>query len=324
MDGGAPRPVPTVGVGSLGEVRSVMDHLARLEVALAATRPGARRGLASRVEREGSAALVALLKDVRGGDLQDLRMQAEELLSRGVRALIRGEAHYPTSLDGARDAPPALFSLGPLELLSKPTIGICGARNASSDGLRAAAVCGELAAKQGVVSVSGYARGVDSATHLASLEHGGGTVIVLPEGINHFRVKKGAMAAAWDRDRALVLSQFAPTQTWSAGAAMTRNGVIIGLSKALVVVEAGDTGGTLAAGTRALKLRRRVLALEFSATPIGNKMLLKDGAIPVRGRAELSELLDDLVHVADESVSTSGRVNEQFALSIEREASHLR
>jgi DNA processing protein len=176
------------------------------------------------------------------------------------------------------DAPPVLFYSGSLQLLERPAVGICGARNVSTEGLRAAAACGELAAMQGIVSVSGYARGVDTATHAASLKAGGATIIVLPEGINHFRVKKNVVGEVWDQSRALVVSQFAPTQTWSAGAAMTRNSIIIGLSMALVVVEAGEKGGTLAAGTKALSVRGRVLALEFSSMPIGNKMLVDKGA----------------------------------------------
>jgi DNA processing protein len=51
-----------------------------------------------------------------------------------------------------------------------------------------------------------------------------------------------------------VVSQFSPTQPWTTGGAMTRNSVVIGLGLALVVVEAGETGGTLAAGKRAFEL----------------------------------------------------------------------
>jgi DNA processing protein len=68
---------------------------------------------------------------------------------------------------------------------------------------------------------------------------------------------------------------------------MTRNNVIIGLSLALIVIEASDKGGTLAAGARALKLNRRVLALEFTENPRGNAELIRRGAISVPNRAEL-------------------------------------
>jgi DNA processing protein len=172
---------------------------------------------------------------------------------------------------------------------------MCGSRNATEEGLKAAIACGEVAARQGLAVVSGYARGVDMATHVAALAAGGTTVIVLPEGINRFRVKREPFAEVWDPARALVVSQFAPTRPWSAGAAMTRNAVIIGLSLALVVVEASEKGGTLAAGTTALDLNRRVITLDFAQTPPGNSVLLRRGAVRARNRAELSGRLAQVV-----------------------------
>jgi DNA processing protein len=198
-------------------------------------------------------------------------------------------------LSEIRNAPPALFYMGPPELLNAPGIGMCGSRNVTEEGLNAAAACGEVAARQGLTVVSGYARGVDMATHVSALAAEGTTVIVLPEGITRFRVKRGAFADVWDPERALVVSQFSPTRPWSAAAAMTRNTVIIGLSLALVVVEASEKGGTLAAGTTALDLNRRVITLEFAQTPPGNSVLLRRGAIPVSTRTELSDRLAQVV-----------------------------
>jgi hypothetical protein len=97
--------------------------------------------------------------------------------------------------------------------------------------------CGEVATQHGLTVVSGYARGVDRIAHVSALSSGGSTVIVLPEGINHFRVKPGPVADVWDKERVLVLSQFSPSRPWSAGNAMARNNAIIGLSLALVVVQ---------------------------------------------------------------------------------------
>jgi DNA processing protein len=90
-----------------------------------------------------------------------------------------------------------------------------------------------------------------------------------------------------------VLSQFPPHQTWNVGAAMTRNAVIAALGRALVVIEASETGGTLDAGIQALAIKRPVIALEFEseATPAGNRLLLERGAIPVHRPAELATIL---------------------------------
>ena len=209
--------------------------------------------------------------------------------------MLLGSTEYPATLAALREAPPCLLYRGPLDILNVPGIGMCGSRDASPEGLRAAQACGEVAVRQGLTVVSGYARGVDMSTHISSLSAGGTTVIVLPEGIARFRVKRGPFAEVWDPKRVLVVSQFAPHRPWSAGAAMARNAVIIGLSYALVVVEAQDKGGTLAAGRKALDLNRRVIALEFSQVPRGNAILLERGAIAARSRDELADYLHQIV-----------------------------
>jgi DNA processing protein len=75
---------------------------------------------------------------------------------------------------------------------------------------------------------------------------------------------------------------------------MTRNAVISGLSRALVVVEAGETGGTLAAGLHALDRGQPVLVLQLFGAPVGNQILLDKGATPIRSREELESRLTDL------------------------------
>lgn len=125
----------------------------------------------------------------------------------------------------------------------------------------------------------------------AALAAGGTTVAVLAEGIRHFRPTE-ALRDAGDSGRVAAVSQFAPTRPWSVSAAMTRNGVIIGLSQALVVVEAGVTGGTINAGKQALRIGRPVFTLQLtSGIPAGNAELIDMGAVAIRSRTDLAERL---------------------------------
>ncbi len=273
-----------------------MDQLTRLKLAIAGSRHGQGDARLARQARElGPAAFSEVLDGLSRADLDHVTAEAEALAERGISATLLGSDEYPGSLAKIRNAPPFLFYMGSSDLLNAPGIGMCGSRNATEEGLKAAVACGEVAAHQRLTVVSGYARGVDMATHVSGLAAGGTTVIVLPEGIDRFRIKRGAFAEVWNPARVLVVSQFAPTRPWSTGAAMARNGVIIGLSRALVVVEASEKGGTLAAGTKALELNRRVITLEFAQTPPGNAVLLRRGAVPVRDRAELSRRLEEVV-----------------------------
>lgn len=240
-----------------------------------------------------------LLRNVWRGMSVDIResvlKESEELHLKGIYAVNAGDRDFPHSLIvNSKPIVPTLFCLGDRGLLTTAGAGMCGSRRASPLGLKAAHACGEEVSQRGLTVISGYAKGVDTATHLAALDNGGKTVIVLAEGINGFRIKKD-FTEKFDPNRVLVVSQFRPSQPWAAYAAMARNHVIFGLGKSLVVIEAGDKGGTLAAGKDALKRGRPVLALNFGKdTPAGNKILIETGAKPINSRIELGVALDNV------------------------------
>ena len=233
---------------------------------------------------------------------------AERLRADRVRILIAADEAWPRRLDVLPTPPAYLFARGNLELLRSPAIGMCGSRRASDRGLDAARLCGETVAARGRHVVSGYAKGVDTETHRAALRVGGNTVVVLAEGILHFRRKRAFDGLPFTSRTVLVVSQFPPTQRWTAGAAMSRNGLIVTLGAALVVVEAGEKGGTLAAGRQALALRQPVFALEFSDGPrTGNRTLIDGGARALRTRRELLSALDELDATRETAVDESSR-----------------
>lgn len=234
--------------------------------------------------------LLGLVRALPQAERADAESTAGRLRERGVRALLCDDPRYPDRLRRFSGAPPALFwQGGPISLLSGPAVGVCGSRNASSEGLHAARACGEDAARLGITVVSGYAKGVDTESHLAALTSAGATIAVLAEGIDHFSLKPAYRELPeTTRRRLVVVSQFPPAQRWSAGAAMTRNQVIVGLSHALIVVEAGETGGTLRAGQTALQGKRPLFVLGFAnGTPQGNEKLLAAGGRAVTDRAAL-------------------------------------
>lgn len=207
---------------------------------------------------------------------------------------------YPVSLKQilGKHAPTALYYKGNLALLMKQGVGFCGSRNASDKGLDTAKDCAEQVADESLVVISGNASGVDLVAHRTALEKGGSTILVLPEGMNHFRIKK-ELRDMWDWPRVLVITQFKPTEIWQAYRAMTRNQVIIGLSKAMIVIEAQEKGGTIEAGKSALKLKVPLFVAEYqdmTHTP-GNVRLLEMGAATLKkrqsaGRAKLTSLFE--------------------------------
>lgn len=74
---------------------------------------------------------------------------------------------------------------------------------------------------------------------------------------------------------------------------MARNGTIVALADSVLVVEAGDRGGTLNAGRQGLAIGRRVAAINFSeATPGGSTILISEGAEAVHTPAEFERFID--------------------------------
>lgn len=228
----------------------------------------------------------------------------KELADDDVKLLGANDSAYPKLLKEGmkRKAPPLLYCRGNIELLSKPAIGFCGSRKASEKGISTARDCAELLAEQDIVVASGYAAGVDIITHISALRVGGSTIIVLPEGILHFRIK-GEIKSYWDWDRVLVISQFESKMPWSVRNAMARNSVICGLSKVMILIEAGTTGGSIAAGHTCLEMGRPLFAPVYEGMPetaAGNRLLLEQGAHPLlRNRRTKRASIDKVLRAVE-------------------------
>jgi DNA processing protein len=223
----------------------------------------------------------------------------QDLRNSGIEVVTAWDDRYPQKLAAAlaADRPLVLFCKGNLELLDTPGVGFCGSRNASPLGIAVAGDCAAQVAVSGFNVVSGNAKGVDVAAHAAALAAMGTTTIVMAEGILRFKLKPEVLGPM-DLNRTLIVSQFHPKSMWSVGYAMTRNLTICGLADAMVVVEAGATGGTFHAGESCLRIGRPLFAADYQHngdTNSGNAILIRRGAIPLRkdpstGRANLTEI----------------------------------
>ena len=133
--------------------------------------------------------------------------------------------------------------------------------------------------------MSGNATGVDIAAHETALIEHSPTIFVLPEGIGHFQIRQ-QLNKIWDWDKVLVVSQFEQHDKWENYRAMDRNLMILALVRALVVVEAGETGGSLHIGKEAIRRDIPIFVPDNHASvdtgvaghAKGNGMLRKMGA----------------------------------------------
>ena len=141
--------------------------------------------------------------------------------------------------------------------LDEPGISLCGSRAAGARGIAFAEAVGRLAVEMELPVISGYAKGIDLAGHVACVDAGGHTVAVLAEGIDRFRLRRELQAVIdpWDDvwDRLTVVSEFEPQARWTVWRAMTRNDTICALGRVLVAIDPGEKGGTLDAIKKAVK-----------------------------------------------------------------------
>jgi DNA protecting protein DprA len=212
------------------------------------------------------------------------------LRSKGIKILKKGTPEYPQRLLKAlgNSAPETLYVWGNLDLLNKPAVGFCGSRNVSEKGIEITIDTAKQIAELGWIVVSGHARGVDTAAHKTALEANCGTIIVAAEGVLGFKLREELKKIS-KPDQLLIVSEFNPNAKWTVINAMTRNKTIIGLSDAMILVEARTEGGTFEAGKAALRLKKPLYVVDYQTADngnAGNHYLLKRGAKPLRRNKE--------------------------------------
>lgn len=201
----------------------------------------------------------------------------------GAVVLTPLDAGYPAVFTQLGDPPPVVFARGELALLDRPAVAVVGSRHPTPYGLDACRLVARTAAAAGLVVVSGMARGLDAAAHLAALDAGGGSIGVLGNGIGV--VYPAANRRLYDRmaSSGLLLSEFEPGERPHAGSFPRRNRLIAALGRVTVVVEAAVDSGALITANRALELGREVVALPGPVTSRvsgGTNRLIRDGATP--------------------------------------------
>jgi len=261
-----------------------------------------RRAAESLRSGDAPAAVLRRLADVTSPDdpgrLARLRAEAGDTIARAERDAIAAVAWsdpaYPVALATIVDPPPVLWTRGQIDALSAPAVAIVGSRAASQYALSVAHDLAHDLAACGLVVVSGLARGVDSAAHRGALAASGVTVAVLGSGVDVMYPPEHAPLAKQIDERGAVISELVPGTKPDAMFFPLRNRIISGLSRAVVVIEAGEKSGSLITARCALEQGRDVLAVPgnvLSGRNRGAHGLLRDGAKIVESADDILEEL---------------------------------
>lgn len=212
----------------------------------------------------------------------------------GARWLVWGDAEYPALLAQTEDAPPVLTWRGDIALAAQGCVAMVGARNASAAACRFARGLARELAGEGLVIVSGLARGIDTAAHQGAEER---TVAVIAGGIDSHYPPENAALQEQIACSALLIAEQPPGTEPKARYFPHRNRVIAGLSRATIVVEAAPKSGSLITARLAADYGREVLAVPGSPLDPraqGCNLLIREGATLIQSAADVLEALATL------------------------------
>lgn len=203
------------------------------------------------------------------------------------------DSEYPQKLKDIYNPPCVLYVWGKLPYFDdRLSIAMVGTRNATQYGVMASHVLSASLSKLGVIIVSGGAMGIDSASHIGTLEAGGLTVCVLGCGIDYRYLMSNATLRKNIASTCAVVSEFPPGTKSLPYNFPLRNRIISGLSDGVIVVEADEKSGSLITVNHATEQGREVFAVMGninSRYSTGTNKMIKDGATPVTSYMDVVE-----------------------------------
>lgn len=198
----------------------------------------------------------------------------------GVQILAYTGIDYPQSLQNLSDKPLVLYVKGELPQANY-ALAIVGSRRCSEYGVRAAGYFAKVMTREGIPIISGGAKGIDTAAHEACLQAGGVTVAVLGCGLDIVYPPENAKLFARIAKQGALVTEYPPGVPPAAANFPARNRIIVGLSQAVLVAEAGKRSGAVITANIAADEGREVYCVPgniFDGSSIGCHELIRTGA----------------------------------------------
>jgi len=238
---------------------------------------------ASLTELEGSGMQAVSAQSIATGKSVELaREEIARAAAAGIAIVSMDDPSYPPRLKEIYDPPLILYVRGAVEALTRPGIAMVGTRHPTpyGSGMAERLAC-DLAA-QGLVIISGMARGVDTASHRGAIAAKGKTIAVFGTGVDviypkeNSRLSEQIVALGGALISEFALGTFAAPQNFPI-----RNRILSGMSVGVLVVEAAEYSGTRITARLALEQNRDVFAVPGNVTnknSWGPNTLIKQGA----------------------------------------------
>lgn len=227
----------------------------------------------------------------------DLDAELARLDKLGIAVLTWEDDDYPTLLASLREidqAPPVIYLRGSLADADEWAITMVGTRSVSPYGRQVTYQLANELAANGLVIVSGLARGVDAEAHQAALDAGKRTIAVLPCGLDTIYPPEHRGLAARIVQQGAVMTPFPLGTIPKATNFAPRNRMLSGLGRGVLVTEAGMKSGALVTASYALEQGREVFAVPGNITAQGSNgtnRLIQDGAHPALAAQDVLDVL---------------------------------
>lgn len=228
----------------------------------------------------------------------DPQVELARLDKLGIAVMTWEDELYPPLLADLRasdQAAPVLYVRGTLIESDIWSLAVVGTRSISAYGRQVTHRLAADLAANGVTIVSGLARGVDAEAHTAALEAGGRTIAVMGCGLDTIYPPEHRQLASRIMLQGALISPFSLGTAPEAKNFAPRNRVLSGISRGVLVTEAGDTSGALTTAGYALEQGREVFAVPGNITAQGSSgtnRLIQDGAHPVIAADDILDVLN--------------------------------
>ena len=192
------------------------------------------------------------------------------------------DKEYPHYLKEIYQPPWALFAKGDVSLLNhEPKLAVVGSRQATQYGRNAIKSIFPQLIENGVLIVSGLAKGIDALAHEFAIKNGGKTIAVIAGGIYHIYPKENMNLALEMMKTQLIVSEYPPDTKPLRWHFPFRNRIISGLSRGTFIIEAKRKSGSLITANYAVNEGRDVFSLPgsiYNPCSAGANDLIQQGA----------------------------------------------
>lgn len=236
----------------------------------------------------------------------DLSGELKRMRELGLRVVDCEDSDYPKLLREIYDPPLVLYYRGDFGAVSRQGIAVVGSRHTSYYGTEMAKKLGYQLAYAGLTVNSGLARGIDTAAHQGALAAKGKTAAVFGCSLEKvYPAENEALADKIVEEGGVLLSEFPLGTPPDRQTFPMRNRIVSGLSRGVLVIEAGEESGALITARMALDQGRSVFAVPGRIDQPyarGCHRLIKEGAKLVEGvedvLAEFEFLLPEIAKPA--------------------------